>query len=132
MSEVSAPAVASKFRLNGFQKFWLIFQPALFVGAIGLEWFRDPDEARLFWAEPMGLKLAAWASALSVLNFVILLGGCLALNRIAESLAKAKWVVQLSQGLLYFGCMFFLALPALFNLLIGPVVVKNMHYFLSP
>jgi hypothetical protein len=80
----------------------------------------------------MGIELAAWAIVLSVLNFVILLGGCLALNYLAATLTKAKWAVHLSQGLLYFGCMFFLALPALFQIFIGPAVAKTMHVMLSP
>ncbi len=110
--------------LTSPQLFWLALQATMPAGLILWQVASDAAPLKLFWNDPLGIKLAVGAGTLLVLNFAALLGGWFALNRLARAFLAQQTVLRnVLQGCLCAGCFVLFYLPAVFVLLIGPAVL---------
>ena len=133
MSEESSKPARRWYRLNSLQVFYLTLQPVLLGGAAWFQWQANPEAARLFWSDALGQKLAFSALVLLAINFAVLIGGCFLLNYLEAAYWRGKtWPRALLQGVLFFGCLVFFYLPALFTVVIGPSTVNIQRALLAP
>jgi hypothetical protein len=109
-------------RLTTIQSFWLSIQVAVLLGVVACQLARNFDAAALLWTAATGIRLTLWALVLIAGNFVALWAGAWAIRRVfrAESgIQPFAWLTAL-----YVGCLYFLYLPALFILWIGPSALQ--------
>jgi hypothetical protein len=133
MSDASTKVAGRWYRLNSLQVFYLMVQPVLLLAAAWSQWRSNPETARLFWTDALGQQLACTALALLGVNLALLIGGCFLLNFLeGKYWAERSWPRALLQGVLFFACLLFFYLPALFTVVIGPSTVNIQHVLRTP
>jgi hypothetical protein len=117
------PTCAGKDRLISPRRFWLLFQALSLASAVVWQFTGNAERARLFWSDPLGFKTGVAALVLLAFNFVVLLGGWLALDRLSSTSRAQALLAQMVEVLLCGACFVLLYLPALFVVLVGPAAL---------
>jgi hypothetical protein len=117
--------------LKRVQLTWLWGQAGLLLGVLAWQALAHGELLRLFWTDPLGVRLAIAAMLLAAVNFGALLGGCLFLNRLSTSSSpRSRWLYDVLAILLCTICFIGCYLPVFFILLIGPSAM-NINQTLS-
>jgi hypothetical protein len=111
-------------RLTSAQVGWLVLQVSLLAGMVLWQCLTDGEQMSKFWADETGRRLAFSGLLFAGVNFGLLMGGWLTLNRLAVTALKDRAVVQkVLAGILSVACFVCCYVPAFFIVLIGPAAV---------
>jgi hypothetical protein len=123
LASCAGPAQPSKDRLICPRRFWLMLQVLTLAGAVAWQFTGNAERARLFWSDPVGLKMGVTALGMLAVNFGILVGGWLAFNRLPRVSGGQALLAAAAEVLVSGACFVLLYLPGLFVVLVGPAAL---------